>query len=162
VDTTIGPRARKTTRQRRVADLASPTPSSAAVSERMRRTRQHGTAPELALRSELHRRGLRFRVQRPLDFDVRRKADIVFPKGRLAIFVDGCFWHSCPEHATHPKANATFWAEKLAKNVLRDRDTDRRLEESGWSVLRIWEHETAAAGADMIVARLALLRESTS
>jgi DNA mismatch endonuclease (patch repair protein) len=101
---------------------------------------------------------LRFRVQRPLDFDGRRKADITFSKHRLAIFVDGCFWHSCPDHATYPKANAIFWAHKLASNVRRDRDTDRRLEESGWSVLRIWEHETAAHAADKVEDRLAILR----
>ena len=124
----------------------------------MRRTRQHGTSPELAVRSELHRRGLRFRIQRPLEFDGRRKADIVFPKDRLAVFVDGCFWHSCPEHATHPKANAAFWADKLAGNTRRDRETDRRLQESGWMVVRVWEHEPAVSAADIVEETLAQLR----
>jgi DNA mismatch endonuclease, patch repair protein len=130
-------------------------PSSPAVSARMSRTRSHGTAAELAVRSELHRRGFRYRVQLPLEFDARRKADIVFPKERLAVFVDGCFWHSCPEHATHPKANAEFWAEKLALNRTRDRDTNRRLEETGWAVVRVWEHEPAGQAADLIAARIA-------
>jgi DNA mismatch endonuclease, patch repair protein len=124
----------------------------------MRRTRQHGTSAERAVRSELHRRGLRFRIQRPLEFDRRRKADIVFPTERLAIFIDGCFWHSCPDHATRPKANAGFWADKLARNTSRDRDTDRRLKEEGWTVLRIWEHVPAESAAEMIEARLAGLR----
>jgi DNA mismatch endonuclease (patch repair protein) len=125
----------------------------------MRRTRRAGTAPELALRSELHRRGLRFRVQRPLTFDVRRKADVVFPRERLMLFVDGCFWHSCPEHASFPKANADFWAAKLAGNVRRDRDTDQRLSDGGWSVLRIWEHESPEQAADRVEERLLLLRQ---
>src|SRR4051812_39981616 len=83
-----------------VTDPDTAVPSSAAISAQMRRTRRHGTAPELALRSELHRRGYRFRVQRPLPFDRRRKADIVFAKHGIVVFADGCFWHSCPEHAT--------------------------------------------------------------
>lgn len=99
-------------------------------------------------------------MQRRLDFDPRRKADIVFPRERLAVFVDGCFWHSCPEHATSPKANAPFWAAKLGGNVRRDRDTDRRLEESGWTVVRVWEHEPAQRAADTIESVLSGLRSS--
>lgn len=120
----------------------------------MSRTRQRGTTPELALRSELHRRGLRFRLHRPLEFDHRRKADIVFPREHVAVFVDGCFWHSCPDHATFPKANEAFWARKLAGNVARDRDTDRRLEEAGWLVVRVWEHESAELAADAVLVAL--------
>jgi DNA mismatch endonuclease (patch repair protein) len=130
-------------------------PSSPAVSARMSRTRRHGTAAELAVRSELHRRGFRYRVQRPLEFDARRKADILFPRERVAVFVDGCFWHSCPEHATHPKANAQFWAEKLARNRTRDGDTNRRLEDAGWTVVRVWEHEPASRAVDLIAAKVA-------
>src|SRR5436189_6398572 len=95
---------------------SGPVPSSPAVSRRMSAARSADTAPETALRSELHRRGLRFRVHRPLEFDRRRRADIVFQRERIAVFVDGCFWHGCPEHATWPKANATWWAEKLERN----------------------------------------------
>jgi DNA mismatch endonuclease, patch repair protein len=135
-----------------------PTPSSPGVSQRMRLTRRERTAPELALRSELHRRGLRFRAQRPLSFDRRRKVDIAFPTERLAVFVDGCFWHSCPEHATFPRANAEWWTAKLARNVERDRDTDRRLTEEGWTVLRVWEHETAAVAADAVERTVRRLR----
>jgi DNA mismatch endonuclease (patch repair protein) len=125
-------------------------PSSPAVSARMSRARSEDTTPELELRSELHRRGLRFRVHRPLAFNRRRRADIVFPREQIAVFVDGCFWHSCPEHATRPKANAEFWRDKLERNRQRDTDTDRMLEQSGWCSLRIWEHERPSLAADRI------------
>jgi DNA mismatch endonuclease (patch repair protein) len=127
-------------------------PSSAAVSARMSRARREHTAPERALRSELHRRGLRFRVQRPLAFDRRRKADIAFPGARVAVFVDGCFWHSCPEHATQPKANEAFWSEKLRRNRERDAETNARLGDDGWHVIRVWEHEDPVTAADRIAA----------
>jgi DNA mismatch endonuclease (patch repair protein) len=81
---------------------------------------------------------------------LRRRADVVFPRRRVAVFVDGCFWHGCPEHATSPKHNAEWWKEKLAANVRRDRDTDRRLSEAGWLVFRIWEHEDPRTAADRI------------
>lgn len=81
---------------------------------------------------------------------LRRRADLVFPRRRVAVYVDGCFWHSCPQHATHPKNNAQWWAEKLAANVARDRDTDERLETDGWSVVRVWEHEPAGSAADKV------------
>jgi len=103
--------------------------------------RTRDTAVELAIRSALHRRGLRYRVHlKPLP-GVRRSADIVFPKARVAVMVDGCFWHSCPDHATYPKANATWWREKLARNVERDRETDEQFSSAGWRVVRVWEHE---------------------
>jgi DNA mismatch endonuclease (patch repair protein) len=116
----------------------------------MQATRQSGTAAELALRRELHRRGHRYRVDLTPLPGLRRRADIVFPRARVAIFVDGCFWHSCPEHATVPKHNQAWWQTKLAGNVDRDRDTDHRLTQSGWIVLRVWEHEPASAAADRI------------
>lgn len=120
----------------------------------MSRLGRRDTTPELLLRSELHRRGLRFRVQRSLEFDRRRRADLVFVSALVVVFVDGCFWHSCPEHATMPKANREFWELKLRRNVERDRDTDRRLGEAGWTVIRIWEHEPVAAAADRVEARV--------
>lgn len=80
----------------------------------------------------------------------RRRADILFPRRRLAIFVDGCFWHSCPLHGTVPRTNNAWWATKLASNVARDRETDRRLFEAGWTVVRFWEHEDPVAAADLI------------
>jgi DNA mismatch endonuclease (patch repair protein) len=137
-----------------------PVPSTPAVSERMRRARRTNTGPEVALRSELHRRGLRFRIQRPLTFDRRRKADIAFPTEQVAVFVDGCFWHSCPEHATSPRANAEFWQEKLERNRARDLDTNRQLADGGWLVIRVWEHEDPAAAADRILSEVRSRRMS--
>ncbi len=114
----------------------------------MQTLRQRDTAPELALRRELHKRGLRYRVDAPPVPGLRRRADLLFTRAKVAVFVDGCFWHVCPIHSTEPKANAPFWSEKLAANVARDRDTDRRLTEAGWAVVRVWEHELPGAAAD--------------
>ena len=108
------------------------------------------TGPELALRSELHRRGLRFRVHRRLVPDLRREADIVFGPARLAVFVDGCFWHGCPEHASWPRTNDAWWRDKIERNRRRDGDTDFRLRAAGWTVLRAWEHEDPVRVADHI------------
>ncbi|GAB4582404.1 very short patch repair endonuclease [Nocardia sp. IFM 10818] len=126
-------------------------PTDAATSARMSRQRRVGTEPEIALRKELHRRGARFFVDRAPLPGLRRRADIVFPRRKIAVYVDGCFWHSCPEHATFPKNNAEWWAEKLAGNVTRDRDTDARLRAAGWTVVRVWEHETADTAADQVL-----------
>lgn len=117
----------------------------------MRATRQSDTAAETALRSELWRSGLRgYRVNvRPLP-DFRRTADVLFRRQRVAIFVDGCFWHSCPEHGSQPKANNEWWESKLRTNSERDADTNRRLEEAGWTVIRVWEHERPRAAAATI------------
>lgn len=113
----------------------------------MARQRARDTATELALRRELHRLGLRYRVhRRPLP-GVRREADVVFGPSQVAVFVDGCFWHGCPEHATWPRSNAQFWRAKIEGNRMRDIDTDRRLIEAGWVALRIWEHEDPVAAA---------------
>jgi len=116
----------------------------------MERQGRRDTKPEMAVRRAVWRRGLRYRVDvSPLP-GTRRRADLVFTRVRVAVFIDGCFWHGCPEHATAPKANAEWWAEKLSANVLRDRDTDARLGEAGWLVLRIWEHEDAEDAAERI------------
>lgn len=113
----------------------------------MAQQRARDTSTELALRRELHRLGLRYRVhRRPLP-GVRREADVVFGPSRVAVFVDGCFWHGCPEHATWPRSNAEFWRTKIEGNRLRDADTDRRLIEAGWAVPRVWEHEDPAVAA---------------
>ncbi|MFC9519030.1 very short patch repair endonuclease [Nocardiaceae bacterium NPDC056970] len=124
------------------------------TSARMRAQRRRDTAPEVALRRELHRRGARFFVDRAPLRGLRRRADLVFPRKRVAVYVDGCFWHSCPQHATSPKNNAQWWADKLAANVVRDRDTDARLAAAGWRVVRIWEHEDPAEAADRVQAAL--------
>jgi DNA mismatch endonuclease (patch repair protein) len=120
----------------------------------MQRQRQRDTQPEVALRSCLHRRGLRFRVNYPLAGIARRSADIAFPRRKLAIFIDGCFWHGCPEHGTYPKQNAAWWQQKIGENRKRDKDTDARLAAAGWSAVRVWEHEHPYECADRIVARL--------
>jgi DNA mismatch endonuclease (patch repair protein) len=94
--------------------------------------------------------GLRYRVSaRPLP-DLRRTADIVFRPTRVAVFVDGCFWHGCPEHGSQPRANSEYWAPKLARNIERDRETNSALEAAGWKVVRIWEHEDANHAAQRI------------
>lgn len=112
--------------------------------------RRRDTAPEVALRRALHARGLRYRVDAALPGMPRRRADILFSRVRVAVFVDGCFWHSCPQHATHPANNALWWAEKLRRNVERDRETDRHLAGQGWISVRIWEHESVETAVAMV------------
>ncbi|MEV3858543.1 very short patch repair endonuclease [Streptomyces sp. NPDC050095] len=121
--------------------MPSPISSSAAVSARMSRQGSRDTAPELAVRRLLHAAGLRYRLNVPVPDMRRRTIDITFGKDKIAVFMDGCFWHGCPQHATKPKANADWWRTKLAKNMARDRETTVHLEEYGWTVLRFWEHE---------------------
>lgn len=128
-------------------------PSTPQTSRRMAKIRQKGTAAEVALRRELHRSGLRYRVDFTVLRKPRRVADVAFPGLRIAVFVDGCFWHGCPEHATWPKQNAEFWRQKIEANRIRDADTNSRLRDIGWTVLRFWEHESPLAAAE-IVARL--------
>jgi DNA mismatch endonuclease (patch repair protein) len=120
--------------------------------------RRRDTTPEIALRRRLHAAGLRFRVDYPLPFDRRRRADIVFTKVKLAVFVDGCFWHSCPSHGTIPTRNADYWLPKLTRNRARDTETNRRLLDDGWAVLRFWEHEDPDEAAGRIAAEVARLR----
>lgn len=123
------------------------------VSARMARVRSRDTVAELALRRELHRRGRRFFVQRKLLGD-RRTVDVVFPRAKVAVFVDGCFWHSCPRHGTSSHTNSAWWAEKLTRNVERDRRTNTELHSAGWTVVRVWEHESVSAAADAVEAAL--------
>lgn len=125
---------------------ARPQSSSDAISRRMQTTPQKDTPCELRLRSAMHRMGLRFRVQWPVP-GTRRRSDVAFTAARVAVFVDGCFWHCCPQHATWPKANARWWRDKLRANVARDRQTDERLAQAGWRVVRFWEHEDMDAAA---------------
>jgi len=132
----------------------APPATSAAVRVRMQGNRRRDTTPELALRRELHRRGRRFRVDHPPLQGVRRRADLVFPRHRVSVFVDGCFWHSCPQHGTTPSRNAVYWVEKLARNRDRDAETDRLLGDAGWVSMRIWEHEPVDAAADAVEAVL--------
>ena len=131
-------------------------PSSTETSLRMAKVRQKGTDVEIALRRELFRRGMRYRV----DYDVLRKprrvADVAFPGLKIAVFVDGCFWHGCPEHATWPKMNAAFWKQKIETNRLRDSDTNSRLFSIGWTVLRFWGHQSAIEAAEAIETTVAV------
>jgi DNA mismatch endonuclease (patch repair protein) len=113
---------------------------------------RRNTAPELALRRELHRRGLRYRVQLKVPGNRRRTIDIAFTRARLAVYVDGCFWHGCPDHGTKPRTNADWWRWKIERNQRRDQDTDAVLTLKGWSVLRIWEHEDVTEAADKVEA----------
>lgn len=122
------------------------------TSARMSRQRTRDTAAEWALRRLIHARGLRYRVDAVLPGLPRRRADILFPRQKVAVFVDGCFWHGCPEHKTAPKSNAAWWATKIARNIERDRETDTHLAELGWKVVRIWEHENPECAADRVEA----------
>ena len=152
--TTAPPTASETTTTPGVGGLP-PLPPSASTNRRLRAQRRRDTAPEVHLRRELHRRGRRFYVDRAPLPGLRRRADLVFPRRRVAVYVDGCFWHSCPLHATQPKHNAAWWAAKLATNVARDRDTDARLAAAGWVIVRVWEHQEPIAAADLVDQALA-------
>ncbi len=116
----------------------------------MRGNRRRDTAPELALRRILHKRGLRYRVDYRVPFDRRRTIDIAFPRQRIAVFVDGCFWHGCEQHTRLPKTNADFWLRKLHVNAERDRQITQRLHGDGWTVLRFWEHDDPTNAATMV------------
>lgn len=140
-------------------------PTSPETSRRMARVRQKGTNAELVLRRELHRKGLRYRVNVVVLQKPRRVADVVFPRLRIAVFVDGCFWHGCPQHASWPKQNADFWKEKIEANRRRDDDTNTRLRDAGWTVLRFWEHESpliAAEGVAKVVAAAKAIQQVRS
>jgi DNA mismatch endonuclease (patch repair protein) len=132
--------------------------TTSAVRVRMSRQKSRNTGIEMALRKVLHGAGFRYRVHRRPVKGVRREADLVFGPSRVAVFVDGCFWHGCPEHATQPKSNAEWWRAKLDKNMARDAETTEHLLAEGWTVLRFWEHETADGVAQQIAASLAARR----
>ena len=137
--------------------LTYPRPTSATATRRMRSNRRSDTKPEVSLRSLLHRSGLRFRKDYPIRLSSGRavRSDIAFTRLRMAVFVDGCFWHSCPEHGTIPKSNQEYWLPKLKENVDRDRATDRDLRSDGWKVLRFWEHvEPEEAKLEILSARM--------
>ena len=127
-----------------------PAASSTTVSRRMSRQRTRDTGTELALRRILWSAGYRYRVHyRPLR-GLRREVDVAFVGARVAVLVDGCFWHGCTTHRSIPAANYAWWSDKIGQNIDRDRDTDRRLVEAGWHVIRVWEHDDAANAAARI------------
>ncbi|MGN6663751.1 MAG: very short patch repair endonuclease [Solirubrobacterales bacterium] len=115
----------------------------------MRANRQRDTSPELALRRELHRLGLRYRIDFPIRPTGQRltRPDVVFPSRRIALYVDGCFWHGCPDHGTQASTNRDYWAEKIAANRARDARLTQALEEDGWTVIRFWEHDDPTESA---------------
>jgi DNA mismatch endonuclease, patch repair protein len=136
--------------------LPYPAPTSAAVSGRMRRNPRRDTKPEVSLRSALHARGLRFRKDLAVRVPGRTvRPDVVFTRAKVAVFLDGCFWHCCPIHGNQPRQNTDYWAPKLARNVERDRAVDHCLGEAGWTVVRGWEHEDSGAIAARVAAVLA-------
>ncbi|WP_311199682.1 very short patch repair endonuclease [Kocuria rhizophila] len=119
-------------------------PVDGGTRSRMSRQRRRDTKPEMELRRALRALGLGYRVDVPLPGLPRRRCDVMFKGAKVAVFVDGCFWHSCPVHGTVPQNNKSWWTEKLATNITRDRDTDEHLESLGWTVVRVWEHEDMA------------------
>jgi len=131
-------------------------PTSAAATAMGKANRRADTGPEVALRSALHGRGLRFRKDFPIRIRGRRpvRPDIVFTRQRVAVFVDGCFWHGCEQHCVIPKSNVAYWEPKLAANRRRDREVDRWLTEEGWRVLRVWEHEPLDQAVERVVSCL--------
>lgn len=122
----------------------------------MKGNRKRDTRPEIALRSALHRVGLRFRCDYPIRRPDRRpiRVDIAFTRQRVAVFVDGCFWHCCPEHSNMPRANRSYWQPKLERNVQRDAETVAALTDMGWHTIRVWEHEDPADATQRVRAAL--------
>lgn len=120
----------------------------------MQRVRQKDTSAELALRRALHALGLRYRIQVTVSTKPRRVADVTFGGPRVAVFVDGCFWHGCPEHFRRPQTRQKFWDAKITRNQARDAAVTKALRKVGWRVLRLWEHELAVRHEKRLVARL--------
>jgi DNA mismatch endonuclease (patch repair protein) len=140
----------RASRGREAAPTSVSFASSPKVRRRMQRQRRRDTACELELRRILHRKGLRYRVDhRPIS-SYRRRADLVFSRARVAVFIDGCFWHGCPQHGTVPGTNSEWWAKKLARTRARDEETTEVFAAAGWLVVRVWEHEDPRSGAEEI------------
>ena len=127
--------------------------SDPARAANMRSNRRTDTKPEIALRTALHAMGYRYRKDFRLDLPLRRvRPDIAFTRRKVAVFVDGCFWHACPDHGSAPKNNEWYWSPKLAKNVERDRAADEALRQAGWTVVRLWEHVPLSDAVDQVIA----------
>jgi DNA mismatch endonuclease (patch repair protein) len=139
-----------------------PVPSSPAATTKMRANRSCDTTPELRLRSAIHRRGLRFRKNYAvLAGAVRVRPDIVFTAARVAVFLDGCFWHRCEAHRTIPVSNAPYWGPKLERTGARDRVVDEALTRSGWIVVRVWEHDDPEDAALRVEAQVRRQRSTS-
>ncbi|MFJ4837691.1 very short patch repair endonuclease [Streptomyces sp. NPDC088746] len=130
--------------------MSTAKPSSPSVSARMSRQARRDTAPEVAVRKLLHASGYRYRLNERVPNMSRRTIDIAFTRAKVAVFLDGCFWHGCPEHATQPKSNAEWWRQKLDRNMARDIETTEHLTAAGWTVLRFWEHEAPLRVAEQV------------
>lgn len=128
----------------------APVASSPGVRSVMQGNRRRDTRPEILLRRELHRRGLRYRVDAAPLQGVRRRADVVFTRQKVAVFLDGCFWHRCGLHGVSPTTNSPYGTAKLDRNVERDRHTDSLLQAAGWRTVRVWEHDNPDEAADRI------------
>jgi DNA mismatch endonuclease, patch repair protein len=122
----------------------------------MRQVRSTNTGPEVRLRAQLHARGARFRLNQQIKLGEGRpiRPDLTFKGQRVAVFVDGCFWHGCASHCRMPSTNQDYWVTKIARNVARDHATDERLARQGWRVIRVWEHADLSMAADEILAAL--------
>jgi len=144
----------------RPSQPGGPPPSSAGVTARMRLQRRRDTQPEVLVRRLLFAAGARYRVNYPVPRLRRRTIDIAFTRSRIAVFIDGCFWHGCPDHGTSPRANQEWWAAKIAANHDRDTTTTVHLADEGWLVLRFWEHEDPGSVAARILAEVAPMRKS--
>lgn len=132
-------------------EVGYPPPLNADVSRRFKANRRRDTKPERALRSELHARGLRFRKDLPIRAGQRLvRPDVVFTRARVAVFLDGCYWHACPQHGTSPQRNSAYWTRKLQLNVERDQAVNAALAAAGWEVVRIWEHEDPIVAAEVV------------
>jgi DNA mismatch endonuclease (patch repair protein) len=133
--------------------------SSPAVRKSMLGNKSRDTAPEMVVRRYLHNQGFRYRVHtRPIK-DWNRKADMVFPRVKVAVFINGCFWHGCSKHYVKPKTNSDYWSKKIERNSERDIETFRRLRSKGWSVITLWEHQDLIKGAKRIALRVQSRRE---
>nr|WP_298985298.1 very short patch repair endonuclease [uncultured Micrococcus sp.] len=139
-------------KQKAVPSKSQSWASSAGARATMRGNRSRDTKPELAVRRLLHAAGYRYRVNARPEKDLRRTVDILFCAARVAVLIDGCYWHGCPEHYIAPKANGGYWSDKVARNRARDADTNQVLTERGWLVLRFWEHEDPTVVAEQIIA----------
>ncbi|MEV6119931.1 very short patch repair endonuclease [Streptomyces sp. NPDC052077] len=134
--------------------------SSAARRRNMQAIRSRDTTPERLVRRLVHAQGLRYRIAaRPLP-DLRRTADLVFRPAKVAVFIDGCYWHGCPDHYVSPRTNAVYWSDKVGRNMARDLDTNERLQAAGWTVLRFWEHQAAEECAEEITSTVTRLRQT--
>lgn len=130
--------------------MSTAKPSSPGVAARMSRQARRDTAPEVAVRKLLHAAGYRYRINERVPGMSRRTIDIAFTRAKVAVMIDGCFWHGCPEHTTQPKSNAEWWRQKLDRNMARDAETTAHLTAEGWVVLRFWEHQVPGQVADTV------------